>query len=294
MPSFKHILFPVDFSPRCEAAVAAVKDMRQRNQAKLTILHTAEVPFHWYNEAAIPYDISQQTCDEWVDASRKRLSDFVCSHFRELASSADAQTVCDLGDPAEHVLRFADANGVDLVMMPTHGRGAFRSLLLGSITSKVLHDAHAAVWTAAHLEEQPAVHCPVRSILCAVDLGPESKRVLQAAQELGCTLGAEVRIAHSVATSEALPDKYFDSEYHAFMMEDATAGMAELQREVGATNLLTDIVSGSVPKAIRHLAIEAKADLVVIGRGHLQETLGRLRNTAYTIIRDSPCPVISF
>jgi nucleotide-binding universal stress UspA family protein len=293
MLSFEHILFPVDFSPRCEAAVGAVKDMRERNQAKLTILHTAEVPFHWYNEAAIPYDISQQTCDEWVDASRKRLADFVCKHFCELASSPDARSLCELGDPGAHIVRFAEENGVDLVMMPTHGRGAFRSMLLGSITAKVLHDTHAAVWTAAHIEEQPVVHCPVRKILCAVDLGPQSKRVLHEVADLAKTLDAEVRLVHSVSTSEALPDKYFDSEYHAFMIEDARAGLAELQRETG-TDMETDILSGSVPRALRDAAIEGKADLVVIGRGHLQGAMGRLRSNAYAIIRDSPCPVISF
>jgi nucleotide-binding universal stress UspA family protein len=35
------------------------------------------------------------------------------------------------------------------------------------------------------------------------------------------------------------------------------------------------------------------ADLVVIGRGKLQEALGRLRTNAYAIIRQSPCPVVS-
>jgi nucleotide-binding universal stress UspA family protein len=40
-------------------------------------------------------------------------------------------------------------------------------------------------------------------------------------------------------------------------------------------------------------AVEQDADLVVIGRGVLKEALGRLRSNGYSIIRDSPCPVIS-
>jgi nucleotide-binding universal stress UspA family protein len=40
-------------------------------------------------------------------------------------------------------------------------------------------------------------------------------------------------------------------------------------------------------------ALREDADLVVIGRGRLHETLGRLRSNAYAIIRDSPCAVIS-
>jgi hypothetical protein len=42
MPSFKHILFPVDFSPRCEAAVAAVKDMRHELIGAVTLITSTE------------------------------------------------------------------------------------------------------------------------------------------------------------------------------------------------------------------------------------------------------------
>ena len=46
------------------------------------------------------------------------------------------------GEPAREIVDFAAANQVDLVMMPTHGYGPFRQLLLGSVAAKVLHDAH--------------------------------------------------------------------------------------------------------------------------------------------------------
>ena len=49
--------------------------------------------------------------------------------------------------------KWAKANQIDLIMMPTHGYGRFRALLLGSVTAKVLHDADCPVWTAVHREE---------------------------------------------------------------------------------------------------------------------------------------------
>jgi nucleotide-binding universal stress UspA family protein len=39
-------------------------------------------------------------------------------------------------------------------MMATHGTGLFRSLLIGSVTAKVLHDARCPVWIATRAEEQ--------------------------------------------------------------------------------------------------------------------------------------------
>ena len=40
------------------------------------------------------------------------------------------------------------------MIMPTHGYGVFRRFLLGSVTSKVLHDLGCPVLTGAHLTEQ--------------------------------------------------------------------------------------------------------------------------------------------
>jgi nucleotide-binding universal stress UspA family protein len=41
------------------------------------------------------------------------------------------------------------------VDLPTHGLGAFRRSLIGSITAKVLHDAECPVWTGVHLAQAP-------------------------------------------------------------------------------------------------------------------------------------------
>ena len=71
-------------------------------------------------------------------------------------------------------------------MMPTRGYGPFRSLLLGSVTAKVLHDGACAVWTTAHTCDlaSPA-HSSVGSILCAVDLDPDAPELIRRAVELG-------------------------------------------------------------------------------------------------------------
>ena len=83
-----------------------------------------------------------------------------------------------VGDPAVKIAEFTRDNRVDLVMMPTHGHGLFRRLLLGSVTSKVLHDVHCPVWTAAHAEKQHAQEMP-RKILCALDGSDKSLALAQ-------------------------------------------------------------------------------------------------------------------
>jgi len=82
--------------------------------------------------------------------------------------------------PAYEIIQYAENNAVDLIMMPTHGYGPFRSLLLGSTAAKVLHDAHCPVWTSAHIEETPLeARTEIHNILCAIELDTESSKLLR-------------------------------------------------------------------------------------------------------------------
>ena len=54
-----------------------------------------------------------------------------------------------------------------------------------------------------------------------------------------------------------------------------------------------EVVNGPVGESIGEAVKRHKGDLLVIGRGVIEERLGRLRTSAYDIIRSSPCPVLS-
>ena len=107
------------------------------------------------------------------------------------------QRVTGAGDPALKIVEFAHSNAVDLIMMPTHGFGLFRSLLLGSVTAKVLHDSKCPVWTATHAEEQRSPDMP-RTILCAVDGTDKTAAQMQWAAAFGQRMGANVKLLHVV------------------------------------------------------------------------------------------------
>ena len=81
-------------------------------------------------------------------------------------------------------------------------------------------------------------------------------------------------------------------EYEAALREKAKE---QIERQMQAANMHAPVhvVNGDVAAAVRAEAIDRSADLVIIGRGMLDETLGRLRTHAYSIIRSAPCPVIS-
>jgi len=80
--------------------------------------------------------------------------------------------------------------------------------------------------------------------------------------------------------------------FRSSLFEMAREKLAKLQSEAG-TNLETVLEGGDVSAAVRKAADENRADLVIIGRGVMQEAFGRMRTNVYSIIRESPCSGIS-
>jgi nucleotide-binding universal stress UspA family protein len=190
-----------------------------------------------------------------------------------------------MGDPAKEIIRLTAEAKIDLIMMPTRGCGRFRQLLLGSVTAKVLDDATCPVWTDAHMDQgkQP-VSVSMKNIVCAVD-GHKSATTTERALDLAKTFSATLRLIHVIPEIDITPE--------------VAKARWEAQKDIGdfQDQEITDpdvcIRRGTVSEMIRQAALENNADLLVIGRGHLQAFLGRLRTHAYAIIRDSPCPVLS-
>lgn len=287
MPSFTHILFPVDFSTRCEAAVPFVDDMARRNRAKVTLISVAYPYYPAVMEAPLidPQELLQEL--------KTTLDATYTSCFQGL----QVNRIAMLGEPAGEITGWAHANGVDLVMMPSHGYGPFRQLLLGSVTAKVLHDAKCPVWTTAHTGAAPdRQHLALKKILCAVDgtleRTGESARVMRFAASLGKDLGASVRLVNVVPGVEAWPERQMDIEFEEQLRENAKQRMQELQASIKIEGPFC-VAVGPVADSVAEEAERHGADLLVIGRGAIHETLGRLRTHAYGLIRLSPCPVLS-
>ena len=287
MMSIKHILFPVDFSPRCCAAAPYVKAMATRFSAKVTLISVA--PQFFYTTMGDPGGPVLIDTGELLRELSERLDSALVREF----ASLQVDRVAELGDPAETIAAFARHNKVDLIMMPTHGYGSFRSLLLGSVTAKVLHDAECPVWTAAHVEDPPiADHVAICAILCAVDGTEKSVELMKYAARLASDYGATLRLVHVVPGFLTGAPRQADREFEEYMRAESRKTIEALQKQAGSEVPLC-VAVGDVAEAVREEARRHGADLVVIGRGVLHEKLGRLRTHTYGIVRRSPCPVLS-
>jgi nucleotide-binding universal stress UspA family protein len=177
----------------------------------------------------------------------------------------------------------------DLIMMPTKGLGRFRRLLLGSVTAKVLHDVTCPVLTSAH-EPDPTLISPssYRSIVCAVDSNSETETIFRAAAFLAQTYGARICLLHvDPSFKENGQQPTAEEVRHSF---DQALGVCTPGTGL---NISLRSLDATIPEGIRQIAIEQEANLVVVGRGHTRGTFSRAWSHLYTIIRESPCPVLS-
>jgi len=284
---FRHILFPVDFSRRCYGAVPFVKAFAARYKAAITLVHVVERPPAWVGtDGGYAVDLDLPRLRE--DAEQK-LADFAVEQFPHISVTR----MVEEGDPGRCISELAHCWNADLIMMPTHGRGAFRRKLLGSVTAKALHDCECAIWTGVHLEDPPPpVHTELKTVLCAIELVPESAALLKYAQEIAIEAGATVHIVHAVPAAEVRPERYYDQPLEVFLEDFAREEIARLQQKAG-TNFDVFVELGGVAKVVHEAGEKFNADLIVIGRGVVNRFAGDLRTEAYGIMREAPCPVIS-
>jgi nucleotide-binding universal stress UspA family protein len=282
---FKSILFPVDFSERSEAAAPYVKELARLFACPVHLLHVVEHPAYF----ALEMPFIPET--HWMEM-RKRAG---CALLQMAKGKFEGVSVIDAlrqGDAAAEITTYAEQHGTGLLAMPTHGCGRFRAALLGSVAAKVLNDVQCPVWTSAH-SETGEMKGGIRSILCAVKFDAASRALVRGAAELGARTRAIVRLVHAVPGDEQGIQQGMDLGFQRFLKDCAMTGIARLQQEAG-TNFQVCMESGSPSHVIAEAVRHHQGDLVMIARSKLHKFAGRLRTDVYSIIRDSPCPVLSF
>jgi len=284
MLAIRRILFPIDFSEQAHAAAPFADAMASRFDARLIVLRVVPVPaFRWWEQTGEPPLID---ADQLKHDLEPRLDDA----FRREFANLEVERVIEMGEPAEVIARYAETQGMDMIMMPTRGEGPLRRQLIGSVTAKVLHDAQCPVWTRVQIgESQPTQERIRQTVLCAVERTPESTPVMRWAAEFAERMGAALRFVHVIPDV----DEWSPSIPELTAIREEARGMIEaLQRQAGV-RAPSSVVIGKIGPRLCEQAKDHKADLVVIGRGRLHDTPGRLGKNAYDIIRHAPCPVIS-
>jgi nucleotide-binding universal stress UspA family protein len=285
---YDRILFPIEFSDDCRAITNQVERLADQFNSRVTLLHVCHTPAACFG-ATEAYFTYVDTWTSFIDDSKQHLDKFQINLPRERVDRVLLQE----GDLGPEIVKWADANETDLIVMGTHGCGTIRGLLLGSIAAKVLSDVTCPVWICPSSHIRDKKRTDSRTVICAVEFTEEATALLHFANDWSQRSGANVIVVHSVPEAETRPNKYFDTELHDFLVSQAREHLTHLQADAG-TNFPFELSTGGITSAIAEAVREQDADLVIIGRGKCQDFLGRLRTHAYDIIRGVPCPVLSY
>jgi nucleotide-binding universal stress UspA family protein len=140
---WKKICCPVDFSDASRAAMEVSADLAKRFGATLTLLHAYPVPGFTFPDGSVV--ASARMLQELADQSAKHLGEW--RRDAEGMGAKDVGTVTSVGEPAGEIVSWAKENGVDLLVLGTHGRTGLEHALMGSVAERVVRKARCPVLT---------------------------------------------------------------------------------------------------------------------------------------------------
>jgi nucleotide-binding universal stress UspA family protein len=287
MPKIQKILLPVDFPNTSLPVIDQAATLAHRFGSEVVMLHVVTMLSH---AAGVPEDGPQLTGWDLLAEIVKRAGQ---DRGQSLVSELKGLTIrCVLakGVPADAILRTAQAEKADLIMMPSRGF-AFNRFLLGSANAEFLYGINCPVWTGAHVEASPPKEFAIQNVLCAVDLGERSPQVVSWAAEIAGEFGAHLTLAHVTHSVDLWGPggTYINPKWKKELVSDASQQLIELRQDV---NIKADLFvgSGDVPKILSQAAQQTKADLLV---SECYPYGGNLRIHGYAIISAVPIPVLS-
>lgn len=141
---YKEILLPLDGSEVSESALAPARQLAETLGARLHIIQVSSQSEDFSLMRGAEFgtmgsEYSQQVLDEVITAQRDRIQRYLDEVAEGLTPNGlDVVKAIAEGPPADKIVDYAEASGIDLIIMSTHGRGGVRRFLVGSVTDKVI------------------------------------------------------------------------------------------------------------------------------------------------------------
>jgi len=256
---FKQILVPLDGSQLAESALPVAFQLLQLAGGEVILLRST-VEMH----LALP----AETVNAFLPQAPQLLTQFRETAAAYLATIRQqwlrpslaiyAEVVS--GDAASAIVDAAAQEGVDLIVMTSHGASGEARWPLGSVTRKVLHAAPCPVLVLRTPD-------PIRHVLITLDGSDLAEQALAPGMEVARRLGAVVTLLHVIEpegrhrTGEAVGKPA--PEHAGGSAEEYLASLAHRYRELGQS-VPTAMISGPVAHSILDFAATQHIDLIAM------------------------------
>jgi len=155
IPEIKRILYATDLTKNSAYAFFYAVDMAKRYNARIVILHSVEPVGHMYSEGMtdrieeILQRSKKKERETDLEEIKKSLQEF-CKRTESQMGGPCVELVSKilvpLGHPVEEILKAADEEGCDAIVLGTHGKGFLRHTFLGSVAEDVLERTRKPVF----------------------------------------------------------------------------------------------------------------------------------------------------
>ncbi len=302
MKKVEKILFPTDYSKFSNDAIEYAIAFTRAFHAHLYVMHVVELSTHdpanpLYKKPALEEytdvkDFVKQSTEKQVEKTEINTDKFEYEEINVMGLSAGRE-----------IIKKADSEGIDLIIMASRGAGFFEKLLLGSTSEMVIKEANCPVLISRGEREFVDFdkdEIVLNSILCPVDFSEYSTHALESALFLAEKTGAEITLLHVVEEMFESMDFLFDhfsvDEFNEKREEIADKKLKELIKKSNVKNIKvkTAIEHGNPKKEISEYARENKSGLVVLGAYGRGEEDGIVFSGSVTmkVVKTTDCPVL--
>ena len=228
-----------------------------------------------------------------ADSSDPSYGEALVAAIEDAATEANLETTTALVATDESVHRalieYADENGIDCIVMGTHGREALREYVLGSVAERTLRESPVPVIT---VHEDTVVSSETERVLVPTDGSDSANAAAEHAAAFAAATGAAVHVIHVV------DDRNVDETVHnAF--EDAgkraVEEAIEAAKRADVSNIEASVLSGLPHQAIREYVEHNDIDYVFMGtHGRTGVSRYLLGSVTERVVRLVDVPVVSF
>ena len=145
------ILYPTDFSELSVVALKYAKAFAEQFDAQLHCLHVVDEAYHYWlalGPDGVPIGPDPK---EMLKSADKQMAQFA---DEQLADVPKVITKVLNGRPFVEIIRYARQQGIDLIVIATHGRSGLSHVLMGSVAERVVRKAPCPVLTCRSPEHE--------------------------------------------------------------------------------------------------------------------------------------------
>ena len=263
---FNNILVPLDRSALAECVLPHVVTIARAFQSQVTLLNVLERGTRLdgtYGVEPLEWRIRKLEAEGYLRSLADR--------FEETGLPVKRRAL--EGESAEQIVDFAHNNGVNLIILSSHGQSGLTGWNVGSVVQKIVMRAHTSIMIVRAYQRESAdlADLHYRRLLVPMDGSLRAEWVWPLATILAHAEGAEILLAHVVKPPEMprrLPPTAEDTELADRVVrrnqEEARRYVDDLCSRMPSSVREYVLVGDHVPATLHRLADEEGVDLVVL------------------------------